>query len=43
METSFKHKKLEDFLKVNNNKTKLFKMIGDVVNCKCEEGVVFFH
>ena len=30
------HKKFKDFLRVNNNKTELFKMITDVVTCKCE-------
>ena len=32
-------KKLEDFLRANN-KTELFKMLADVVNCECEEGIV---
>ena len=30
------HKNFKDFLRVNNNKTELFKMITDVVTCKCE-------
>lgn len=42
VDTSFQHKKLEDFLRVNNNKTELFKMIDDVVNCKFEERIVIF-
>ena len=34
------HKKSKDFFRVNDNKTELFKMIADVVTCKCEEGIV---
>ena len=38
--TPIQHKKFKDFLRVNNNKIELFKMIADVVSCKCEDGIV---
>ena len=40
VDTPIQLKKLEDFLRANNNKTELFKMLADVVNCECEEGIV---
>ena len=39
-DTTIQHKKSKDFFRVNDNKTELFKMIADVVTCKCEEGIV---
>ena len=35
-DTPVQHKKSKDFLRVNDSKTELFKMIADVVTYKCE-------
>ena len=37
--TPIHHIKFKDFLRVNDSKTELFKMIADVVTFKCEEGI----
>ena len=39
-DTPIQYKRSKDFFRVNDNKTELFKMIADVVTCKCEEGIV---
>ena len=39
-DTPIQHKKFKDFLRVNDNKTKLFNMTADIATCKCEEGIV---
>ena len=40
MTQQFNIKSPKIFFRVNDNKTELFKMIADVVTCKCEEGIV---
>ena len=39
-DTPIQHKKFKDFLRANDNKTKLFNMTADVVTCKYEEGIL---
>ena len=39
-DTPIQHKKFKDFLRVEDNKIELFKMIADVAAYKCEEGIL---